>query len=36
MNSITKVILLILVVALAVWGVEWMLTEHFVHKFSGQ
>jgi len=36
MNPITKVILLILVVALIVWGVEWMLTEHFVHKFSGQ
>lgn len=36
MNPIVKVMLLIIVVTLIVWGVEWTLTEHFVHKFSGQ
>lgn len=34
MNPIAKVMLLIIVVALFVWGVEWMLTDHFMHKFS--
>lgn len=34
MQPFIKVILIILAVVLVVWGTEWLLTDHVVHKFS--
>jgi hypothetical protein len=36
MHPFIKVILIILAVALIVWGTEWLLTEHVIHRFSGK
>jgi hypothetical protein len=36
MQPFIKVILIILAVLLVVWGTEWLLTEHVIHKFSNK
>lgn len=36
MNPFVKVIIIILLVAFIVVGMEWLLTDHVLHKFTNR